>query len=579
MKDKINKSAILHIPMSEYAFGTDEEHIVIRLRSAHDSLDRCILYYGDRACRQTPVIFSEAVMDCIEQTILYDYWQIRLEKPYTRICYYFKLFKDDEEILYYGDQFCKSTVDDRSEYYQLPYNHRADIVKLPSWVHDACVYNIFPDSFASGERSISCSSCEKKVGESVVKGKLGGTIEGIRVNIPYYKELGINTIYLNPIFTAGEYHKYDLIDYYHIDPCFGTDEQFKKLVDELHEQGMKIIINGVFNHCGWNFFAFKDVIAKGENSKYRDWFYRLSFPVIVPQTGEEYPTYECFGYERMMPKLDTANPDVRDCFCRVGRYWVENYQIDGWRLDVASEVDNRFWRQFYDTVKAVNRDVLIIGEVWETARHWLDGTIFDSAMNYDFRKHCRRFFAEQSIDAREFHLRVTDMLYRYREQTVFGQLNLLDSHDVSRFLSLCQEDRKRYMLSILFLMTFPGIPSVFYGDEQGIHGIYEEEYRHPMIWENGDKELFRFFKHMICIRKKYRVLRYGWYKGYPVKENSHVYIYERYNDSERIIVCINMSSQNMLPKKRLNNLEVVDQSDKQTCIEPFGYKIWREVKD
>lgn len=183
-----------------------------------------------------------------------------------------------------------------------------------------------------------------------------------------------------------------------------------------------------------------------------------------------------------MPKLNTANLQVQEYFCKVGRYWVEEFHTDGWGLDVASEVNDGFWRKFHEEVKAVNPEAILIGEVWESANHWLDGTIFDSAMNYDFRKHCKRFFAEGSVDVAEFDGRVTDMRMRYRKQTVYAQLNILDSHDVSRFLSVCGEDRKKYKLAIIFQMCFPGIPSVFYGDELGVTGIREEEYRQPMPW-------------------------------------------------------------------------------------------------
>ena len=204
--------------------------------------------------------------------------------------------------------------------------------------------------------------------------------------------------------------------------------------------------------------------------------------------------------------------EAADYFCSVGRYWVEEFHTDGWRLDVASEVNDGFWRRFYREVHDVNPEAILIGEVWESANHWLDGTIFDSAMNYDFRKHCKRFFGEKSIDAAEFDSRITDMRMRYREQTVFSQLNVLDTHDVSRFLSLCREDRGRYRLAVVFLLTFPGMPSIFYGDELGITGILEEEYRSPMPWQKED-ELFTFFKQLIAIRRQESVMRKGSFRS------------------------------------------------------------------
>lgn len=568
----MNKSAILHIPMSQYAYGMDESHVVIRLRTAKDDLKKCILYYGDRACRKTPVIFTRVEMKIVAQAPLYDYYEVVLENPYKRLCYYFELDDGTEKILYYGDCFCDAPVDDRSEYYQLPFNHRADIVNPPKWAQDAVIYNIFPDSFATGKGKISGQASQKQWEGQTVRGKLGGTIKGITENASYIKKLGLNAIYINPIFTAGEYHKYDLIDYFHIDPCFGTNEDFKELVETFHANGIKVIIDGVFNHCGWRFFAFEDVVRKGQQSAYKDWFYGLQFPVIRPDNGEDYPNYECFGYERLMPKLNTANLQVQEYFCKVGRYWVEEFHTDGWRLDVASEVNDGFWRKFHEEVKSVNPEAILIGEVWESANHWLDGTIFDSAMNYDFRKHCKRFFAEGSIDAAEFDGRVTDMRMRYRRQTVYAQLNILDSHDVSRFLSVCGEDRRRYKLAIIFQMCFPGIPSVFYGDELGVTGIREEEYRQPMPWGRQD-ELYAFFEQAIRMRKQQKALTQGDYHTINAVAGSRLYGFERTYEKQRVMIFLNMEEVKMTCPIPENAEILMQEGWKDNILDPYGYVV------
>lgn len=535
----MNKEAILHIPMSEYAFATDEKHLTIRIRCKRDDMKTCKVFYGDRACRLTPVIISEVEMKLVARTELFDYFEAEIEDAYKRLCYYFLLGDGKEEILYYGDHFAKEAVADRSEYYQFPFNHRADLVSPPAWAKHAVIYNIFPDSFASGKNEISLQPSSKQFGEHTVHGKLGGTIKGIKENVPYLKTLGVNAIYINPIFVAGEYHKYDLIDYYQVDPCFGSNEDLKELVKTFHQEGIRVIIDGVFNHCGWKFFAFEDVVKYGEQSKYKDWFYGLTFPVIRPEDPETYPNYECFGYERLMPKLNTANPEVEDYFCKVGKYWIEEFHIDGWRLDVASEVNDRFWRKFYQEIKKSNPESILIGEVWESANHWLDGTIFDSAMNYDFRKHCKRFFAEQSIDAMDFDSRVTNMRMRYRKQTCFSQLNVLDSHDVSRFLSLCEEDRERYQLAVVFQLTFPGMPSIFYGNEKGIVGVMESDYRSPMPWQKED-ELFSFFQALIKLRLELEVMREGDYRTISADKGSYLYVYERYLANQCVRIFLNM---------------------------------------
>ena len=568
----MNKSAILHIPMSQYAYGMDESHVVIRLRTAKDDLKKCILYYGDRACRKTPVIFTRVEMKIVAQAPLYDYYEVVLENPYKRLCYYFELDDGTEKILYYGDCFCDAPVDDRSEYYQLPFNHRADIVNPPKWAQDAVIYNIFPDSFATGKEKVSGQASQKQWEGQTVCGKLGGTIRGITENVSYIKKLGLNAIYINPVFAAGEYHKYDLIDYFHIDPCFGTNEDFKELVETFHANGIKVIIDGVFNHCGWKFFAFEDVVQKGQQSAYKDWFYGLQFPVIRPDNGEDYPNYECFGYERLMPKLNTANLQVQEYFCKVGRYWVEEFHTDGWRLDVASEVNDGFWRKFHEEVKAVNPEAILIGEVWESANHWLDGTIFDSAMNYDFRKHCKRFFAEGSVDAAEFDGRVTDMRMRYRRQTVYAQLNILDSHDVSRFLSVCGEDRRRYKLAIVFQMCFPGIPSVFYGDELGVTGIREEEYRQPMPWGRQD-ELYAFFEQAIRMRKQQKALTQGDYHTLNAVAGSRFYGFERTYEKQRVMIFLNMEEAKMTCSIPENAEILMQEGWKDNILDPYGYVV------
>ena len=574
----MNLSAIKHVPMSADAHGISEQEVVFRLRCGRADLHSCTLYYADRACRQTPVIFSSTPMKVVAQDEWFDYYEVILKSPYKRICYYFELDDGQEKLLYYSDFFAYQRVDDRSEYYQLPFNHRADIAEVPEWAKDAVVYNIFPDSFATARRAISGEPSECVWKGQTTHGKLGGSIKGITENLDYIKNLGFNCIYINPIFAAGEYHKYDLLDYFHIDPCFGTDEDFRLLVNACHRMGLRVIIDGVFNHVGWRFFAFEDVVEKGEASTYKDWFYGLKFPVHRPETGDEYPQYECFGYERMMPKTNTENPEVIEYFCKVGQYWVREFDIDGWRLDVASEINDAFWRRFREAVKAVKRDCLLIGEVWESAQHWLGGDMFDSTMNYDFRKHCRRFFAEHSIDAAQFDGRVTNMRMRYKLPVLYGQLNLLDSHDVSRFLSLCKNELSSMKVAVLFQMTFVGIPSVFYGDEKGIDGLLEEEYRHPMPWGESGSELERFYQDAIQLRNTWPELRWGDYHTVYAQKGSGMYCYCRSSDKVKIFILLNNQPQAVdIPAEFAEGMLLWQEGLEGQMLAPMGFAVFRQV--
>ncbi len=510
--DIIDKRAVLHIPLSQYAFAEAEYELTIRIRAGKGDLSECLLFYADRVCKKTPVEFIGMPMYVCGEDKYFEYYEARVKSPYNRICYYFKLIKGEEWTYYYADRFTSQladwyidghVVDGRSAYYQYPFILRNEILDVPEWFKNAIVYNIFPDSFASGKRALEKGSEEVCLEDGrICRARHGGTIKGITENLDYIQQMGFTCIYLNPIFTGGEYHKYDVMDYYHIDPCMGTEEDFRELVKQLHERDMKIIIDGVFNHCSWEFFPFQDVVEKGRSSRYCKWFYNLEFPVEKPETQEEIPGYACFAYERKMPKLDTSIKEVQMYFADVGAYWVREFQVDGWRLDVANEIDRNFWRSFRAAVKKENPQAVLIGEVWENAETWLKGDAFDSVMNYEFRRICREYLTAKKPDGTEAFYEFEQMRLRYPTNIANGQLNLLDSHDVPRFLSLCKGDAARWRLGCILLMLMPGVPSLFYGDEQEIMGITEWEYRKGMKWEIQGSQC-EFIARLSRIRKKY----------------------------------------------------------------------------
>lgn len=573
----MQKEAILHIPLSNYAYATDESHLVFRLRAARGDLKSCTLFYGDRACKTNPVAFTKESMHPVAQDELFDYFETEIFSPYTRVCYYFELNDGEKSTLYYADLFTNEYPAERSEYFQFPFNRREEIFAVPEWTRSAVIYNIFPDSFATGKRYISQSATSASINNQTTLGKNGGTILGITENLDYISKLGINCIYLNPIFAAREYHKYDLLDYFHIDPCFGTNEDFKALVQKCHSMGIRVIIDGVFNHCSWNFFAFDDVVKKGEKSEYADWFYQLQFPVIRPDNPDDIPNYSCFAYERKMPKLNTSNSQVQEYFCKVCQYWLTEYDIDGWRLDVANEVDHDFWRAFRKAAKSAKEDSILIGEVWESAPTWLNGDQFDSTMNYDFRKNCRDFFALSKLDARAFDARVTNMRMRYGKNVTLGQLNLLDSHDVSRFLSLCEGDVRKLKLAVIFQMTFIGIPSVFYGDEKEIQGTTEDGYRQPMDWdENHAKDLFSLYQTAIQLRLKETALQAGDFETLDAKQDTGLYLYRRFTENSQVVVALNASEcTEKLPEEWVSRQKpALSEGFEAGQLKPWGFAVF-----
>lgn len=578
---KINREAVLHIPLSNYAFANSEYRLTIRIRTQKGNVSACTLYYGDRACPVTPVVFEEIQMEIKARDEFFDYYEATFETPYTRVCYYFKLQNEGEWTYYYSERFSnelaihyfeRNIMEERSEYYQYPYILRNEIPDVPAWFKKAVVYNIFPDSFV-GEEPGSITQPKEVILENgkVCRSRLGGTLKEVIKNLDYIQALGVNCIYFNPIFAAGEYHKYDTIDYYQIDPCFGTNEEFKHLVEEIHKREMKIIIDGVFNHCSWEFFAFEDVMEKGENSKYINWFYDLKFPVRRPQSEKEKPGYACFAYEPKMPKLNTSNEEVQKYFANVGTYWIREYQIDGWRLDVANEIDRNFWRKFREAVKKENREAILIGEVWENAESWLRGDIFDSTMNYEFRRICRDHIIGDNKNAITAAKQLEQMRLRYPTNLVNGQLNLLDSHDVPRFLSLSRGDLRKWKLACILLMLFPGVPSLFYGDEQAICGMKENEYRNPMVWSQNP-QLYEFVQKIIEIRKEY-IEEDTSYEVLWEETDERVLTFVRDGRKGRLFVSLNVSEMDQEWNRGEKNMIFASTGNKE-LLEAMGYKLY-----
>lgn len=549
--------------MSEYAFVLDDTHYIFRLRTGKGEAESVRFYYADRAVMTPKLQFAPLPMEKFRTDRYFDWYEIRLETRFERIAYYFELQNGVETLFYYGDCYEMAGTPTRADYFQLPFNHRADRFAAPAWTRDAVVYNIFPDSFAAGKRLAPNGAPPCR----------GGTVRGVTENLDYIASLGFNCIYLNPIFAARSYHRYDTLDYYRIDPHMGAEDDLRDLVRRAHMLGIRVILDGVFNHVSSDHPFFRDVLEKGRASRYYSCFYALPETPRLPAAGE-LPGYTCFSYVADMPKTNTADPFLRQYFCDIGAYWVRKFDVDGWRLDVANELDDGFLRAFRASVKAAKSDALIVGEVWENAAHYLGGNMLDSAMNYDFRRYCRRFFAEQTVDAETFDTNVSTLLLRYNENALFAQLNLLDSHDVSRFLSLCGGKTERMELAVLLQMTFPGMPCVFYGDEKGLCGESEPEYRRPMAWD-ASSPLEEAYRRMIALRKTHPALRYGSF--HTELACGGVYRYSRVWNGTKITVAMNLGAEPVKAEKRGTLL--LKKGENRDIIGAWEYEVWEEQND
>ena len=549
--------------MSEYAFALDDTHYIFRLRTGKGEAESVRFYYADRAVMTPKLQFAPLPMEKFRTDRYFDWYEIRLETRFERIAYYFELQNGVETLFYYGDCYEMAGTPTRADYFQLPFNHRADRFAAPAWTRDAVVYNIFPDSFAAGKRLAPNGAPPCR----------GGTVRGVTENLDYIASLGFNCIYLNPIFAARSYHRYDTLDYYRIDPHMGAEDDLRDLVRRAHALGIRVILDGVFNHVSSDHPFFRDVLEKGRASRYYPCFYALPETPRLPAAGE-LPGYTCFSYVADMPKTNTADPFLRQYFCDIGAYWVRKFDVDGWRLDVANELDDGFLRAFRASVKAAKSDALIVGEVWENAAHYLGGDMLDSAMNYDFRRYCRRFFAEQTVDAETFDTNVSTLLLRYNENALFAQLNLLDSHDVSRFLSLCGGKTEWMELAVLLQMTFPGMPCVFYGDEKGLCGESEPEYRRPMAWD-ASSPLEEVYRRMIALRKTHPALRYGSF--HTELACGGVHRYSRVWNGTKITVAMNLGAEPVKAEKRGTLL--LKKGENRDIIGAWEYDVWEEQND
>ncbi|WP_370452272.1 glycoside hydrolase family 13 protein [Cohnella sp. AR92] len=386
---------------------------------------------------------------------------------------------------------------------------------------------------------MSPENAEPWGGEPTPKNFFGGDLQGVLDHLDYIERLGVNAIYFTPLFEATTNHKYDTQDYLKVDPHFGTNEKLKELVDACHRRGIRVLLDAVFNHAGRTFPPFVDVLEKGAESPYASWFHVRDFPLRIE---DGIPTYETFAFEPIMPKLNTENPDARKYLLDVARYWVEEIGIDGWRLDVANEVDHEFWREFRKTVKAVNPDAYILGEIWHDSMPWLQGDQFDAVMNYPFTNAVLDFFAKGKIDAAGFANRIGKQLASYPQQVNETAFNLLGSHDTPRLLTLCKEDEQRMRLAALFQLTYPGVPCVYYGDEIGMTGEGDPGCRKCMEWDEDKQnaEMLDFYRSTLALRSRHASLRGVDLRFLQAEEGGKLLVYERRSaDGDRLIVAMN----------------------------------------
>ena len=403
----------------------------------------------------------------------------------------------------------------------------------PGWVPDAIFYEIFPDRFYNGDPTNDPPGTVPWGSEPTQHNFFGGDLRGIVDKLPYLQGLGINALYLTPIFPARTNHRYDVCDYLDVASALGSLPLARELVQEAHARGMRVLLDAVFNHCGDGFWAFEDLRQRGAESPYRDWFVTASFPIT-----QDPPNYMTCGGAAYLPKLNTRNPETRAYLLRVATFWLEEIGIDGWRLDVPWKVPSDFWREFRTAVKQVNPEAYILGEVWRDGRTWLTGEMFDGLMNYRLRDLILDYCVRDTMDAEDFDLELA-LLRRGMGPAAPFVLNLLGSHDTPRLLTLCGGNTDRAVVALTFLMTYVGAPMVYYGDEVGMRGENDPLCRGTMVWDEAqwNMRLLETHRALIALRREHAALRHGSFE--TLRVFNAVYAFARQYGEDAVIVVFN----------------------------------------
>ncbi|HVP13665.1 MAG TPA: alpha amylase N-terminal ig-like domain-containing protein [Phycisphaerae bacterium] len=631
--DHLNSDALKHDPANgKYLTPIAKNLVVLTLRTLANDVQAVDVI--------RPGTGPGVAMRRVDSQFGFDYWSAQIltgaatgsrESAWTT--YAFRL-TDGSEHAVFGRKGVAADANDRECYFRLDAKME---FQTPDWAKTAVWYQIFPERFRNGDpkndppRTVPWThewfkpyqgraevarkdSRTSENGDFVEEGKFysyifnrryGGDIQGIQEKLPYLRDLGVTAIYLNPVFIAESLHKYDASDYRHIDDFFGvkdsltkingettdpatwkwseSDRVFLDFIKEAHRQGFKVIIDGVFNHVGRDFWAFKDVVKNGKDSPYAGWFEIKSWEPF------HYVAWD--GDDGHLPKLKhdeakgLAEP-IREHLFAVTRRWMDpngdgdpSDGIDGWRLDVASDINANFWSDWRKLVKSINPDAYIVAELWEESRSWLDGKTFDAVMNYPFARACQKFFVnkKKTLKPTGFDKQLRENLAWYVPQVNYVLQNLLNSHDTDRASSMfmnpdleydkadrLQDNGPNYnpnrptpdcyhklKLEVMFQMAFLGAPMFYYGDEVGMYGADDPSCRKPMYWEDlmpyDDPDerivpgLRDHYRRMIAIRNTYPALQLGSFETLLMNDSLRMYAFARTLGNDTIVIVLNNS--------------------------------------
>lgn len=619
----MNKNALFCDGTSDYVIPAEpgiHEKVRLRFRTARDDAQEVCLISGGETLQMQKMSSGE----------VFDYYETEVQLTDTMFVYYFRIKSESEELCYHRCGVSEHPV----EYY----NFRImPGFSTPAWAKGAVMYQIFVDRFCNGDPSNDVEDGEYVyIGEPVCKVKdwnefpaamdirrfHGGDLQGVLDKLDYLEELGVEVIYFNPLFVSPSNHKYDIQDYDYIDPHYGviiedggevlpegekdntratkyqkrtgdirnleaSNRLFTKLVEEMHTRGMRVILDGVFNHCGsFNKWMDRERIYEPQpeyekgayvsaQSPYRDFFH------FFDEREEAWPynkNYDGWWGHDTLPKLNYEDsPTLEEYILNIGKKWVSPpYNADGWRLDVAAdlgysnEYNHIFWENFRKAVKSANPQALILAEHYGDPGEWLQGDEWDSVMNYDafmepltwfltgMEKHSDERRTDLWGNADNFVNTMNHFMASMMTPSLQVAMNELSNHDHSRFLTrtnhivgrvaqlgskAAEEGINLAVMreAVAVQMTWVGAPTVYYGDEAGVCGFTDPDSRRTYPWGQENRELVEFHKEMIRIHKREKPLRTGSLK--MLSWSSNVLAYARFQEGEQIIVVLNNSKE------------------------------------
>ena len=513
-------SAIRHEADKRYCFALEKGKFLIRIQTKKDDMEKIVLHWRDKYIPIERFDSREArEMDKVASDRFYDYYEAVVEMDLICLRYYFELVDKAGSVAYFGNcEFYDEEIDSIHFMFNCAQTLREEeCFDIPEWAANKVVYQIFPSRYASSKVVPEELWYKTPIG---ARDDLKGDLRGVIEHFDHLVDLGVDIVYMTPIFKSTSSHKYDTIDYYQIDPTFGTEEDVRELVELAHANGMRVILDAVFNHTSPEFFAFADIKEKGQASKYWDWYYIEGFPLKAERFTK--PNFKTFAYFGGMPKLNLQNPEVADYVINVGRYWLEKCKIDGWRLDVSDEISHTFWKRFRREMREVNPEALFIGEVWYFARDFMEGDEWDTVMNYDFYFGVQKLVAEESITVTQF-METMGRLRGNLHNKVYPVLwNLIDSHDTARFLHVSGEKKEKLKIAAALQMLLPGMPFIYYGDEYGMTGGDDPDCRRGMVWDESrqDANMYAWYCKLIRIRKTYPAIIEGKVTSYVCEDET-----------------------------------------------------------